>query len=608
METRPKAWILTNAVNTRNVCQLLNAVAPCSVTRFKDAALEYICLNLEGLLENQYVFDTLLTAALLTCLSLLDELDDDLMLELDEVVRQNQLAYLPVAKSGIAEAALLQSYPELCGMVERDRQAKLDSMASQYRSREEEIRYGSFSKGKGPVLDDSAFAQSGRPSSSKRQSSASKSPLLRARSSAADLMFDMEDGDNIDIKFFKPPTPILDELDHPVSRPEQTSLNPTEDRTLETSEMKASTAEKQTAGGLLDTPLLFTNQNSSSVSKKSFANEQTRTHRDAKPWASTTLASQKLDMKDIMAQASSIRVSNISSTLSSQAQKPASGSLPKMSQRARKKQQQQQPPATVTDIISNAIPLRESDGLHVRGEPSKSPWRITLPMPKTSLKDILGAENNHPPISEADVSTRSKSPLTLRQTVPGNLSDSQEKTSISSSTQRRVSGTGPSTSKSSSLPYVEHTSNLSSSSGNLKSIQSTHHQLSSAEPSLHLSMSDILEQQQTEKEIFREAVAKRNLQEIQEEQAFQEWWDAESRKVMSEEASRKDAGEGERGRVRVRSRARGTAAGRGRGPDDAKDEGGEAVRRAKQGSGGGHKGRRRGNGGSVRKGPEVGSR
>ena len=40
-------------VNTRTVCQFLNAVAPCSVTEFKDAALEYICLNLEGMLENQ---------------------------------------------------------------------------------------------------------------------------------------------------------------------------------------------------------------------------------------------------------------------------------------------------------------------------------------------------------------------------------------------------------------------------------------------------------------------------------------------------------------------------------------------------------------------------
>lgn len=599
--------MLINAVNTRNVCQLLNAVAPCSVTEFKDAALEYICLNLEGLLENQYVFDVLLTTALLTGFSLLDELDDDLMLELDEVVRQNQLACLPVAKSGRAEAALLQSYPELCDMIERRRQAKLDSMASQYRSREEEIRYGSLSKGKGPVLDDSSFGQSGRPSSSKGQSSASKSPLLRARSSTTDLMFDMEEGDSKDTKIFEPPTPILDDLNHPVSRPEQTSLTPTTDRTLETPEMKACTAEKQTAGGLSETPPLFTDQNSSTVSKKGFANEQTR---DTKPWASSTLASQKLDMKDIMAQASSIRVSDLSSTLSSKAQKPASaaGILPKMSQRARKKQQLKQPPARVPDINSNAIPCRESDGLHVRAEPSKSAWRITLPVPKISLKDILGTENKNPPISNADVNTRCKSPLTLRQTVPGNFSNSQEKTSISSSTQHRVSGIGPRTSKSSSLPYVEHTSNLSSSSSNLKPIQSTHHQLFSAEPSLHLSMSDILEQQQTEKDIFREAVAKRNLQEIQEEQAFQEWWDAESRKVRSEEASKKEAGEGERGRGRGRSRARGTAAGRGRGYDDAKEEGGEAVRRAKQGSGGGHKGRRRGKGESVKKVSEVGSR
>lgn len=41
-----------NLVSTRNICQMLNAVAPCSVTGFKKAALEYICLNLEGMLEN----------------------------------------------------------------------------------------------------------------------------------------------------------------------------------------------------------------------------------------------------------------------------------------------------------------------------------------------------------------------------------------------------------------------------------------------------------------------------------------------------------------------------------------------------------------------------
>lgn len=539
------------------------------------------------------------------------------MLELDEVVRQNQLACLPIAKSGIAEAKLLQTYPELISMIERGRQAKLVSMVSQYRPREEEIRYGSFSKGKGPVLDDSAFAQSGRPSSSKGQRSASKSPLLRARASTADLMFDMDEGDSLVTIFFKPPTPILSYPNHPVSIPEQTSITPTADRTLTIPEMKASTTEKQTASGLLETPLSFTDHNSSTISKKCLANEQTLTLRDANPWASTTLASQKLDMKDIMAQASSIRVSNISSSLSIQAQKPASvaGSLPKMSQRARKKQQQQQPLATASDIISPDNPLQESDGLQVQAQTSKSPWRITLPMPKISLKDILGAENKNPLISKADVSTRSKSPLTLRQTVPGNFSNTQEETTISSSAHHRVSAnipqmaeTGPSTSKSASLPYFGHTSNLSSSSSNPKPIKSTHQQSSPAEPSLYLSMADILEQQQTEKEIFREVVAKRNLQEIQEEQAFQEWWDTESRKVRNEEASRNEADEGESGRGRVRGKSGGTAAGRGRGYDDAKEVCVEAVRRAKQGSGGGQRGRRRGKGESARKCSEDGSR
>lgn len=39
-------------VNARNVCSLLAAVAPSSVAEFKDAALEYICLSLEAVMQN----------------------------------------------------------------------------------------------------------------------------------------------------------------------------------------------------------------------------------------------------------------------------------------------------------------------------------------------------------------------------------------------------------------------------------------------------------------------------------------------------------------------------------------------------------------------------
>jgi hypothetical protein len=42
-------------VNARNVASLLMAVAPSSVAEFKDAALEYVCLSLEAVMQNGYV-------------------------------------------------------------------------------------------------------------------------------------------------------------------------------------------------------------------------------------------------------------------------------------------------------------------------------------------------------------------------------------------------------------------------------------------------------------------------------------------------------------------------------------------------------------------------
>lgn len=40
-------------VNTRNAPQLLTAVAACSETGFKDMCMQYICSNMETMLENQ---------------------------------------------------------------------------------------------------------------------------------------------------------------------------------------------------------------------------------------------------------------------------------------------------------------------------------------------------------------------------------------------------------------------------------------------------------------------------------------------------------------------------------------------------------------------------
>lgn len=64
-------------------------------------------------------------------------------------------------------------------------------------------------------------------------------------------------------------------------------------------------------------------------------------------------------------------------------------------------------------------------------------------------------------------------------------------------------------------------------------------QHSPTSPSQHLSMMEILSMQEAEKASIRDAAAKRSLQEIQQEQEFQQWWDQESRRVIEEEEQTK---------------------------------------------------------------------
>ena len=48
-------------------------------------------------------------------------------------------------------------------------------------------------------------------------------------------------------------------------------------------------------------------------------------------------------------------------------------------------------------------------------------------------------------------------------------------------------------------------------------------------------MSEIVAQQQLEKDVVKEAVAPRDLQDIQAEQEFEEWWNRESARVQEAE-------------------------------------------------------------------------
>ncbi|KAL8733824.1 MAG: hypothetical protein Q9181_003425 [Wetmoreana brouardii] len=563
--------VLGRYVDTRNVCQLLNAVAPCSVTEFKRAALEYICMNLEGMLENH----------------LLNDLDQDLMLELDHTVRQNQLACLPIARSGRAEAELLEAYPHLAGTMERGKRTKIDRIAFQSRWRYDDLvgksttaRAGAADNDEG--LNKAAILLKQTRKASHDQVYRGKSPQLNMKQPTADLMFDMDISEENSSQ--EPANQTLEE-----AIDDSSAIEARHEASEASSSFLAESPWLGIKGKELDTgiasstsPFALDEDSVQSVAKAPFQSGKSSDHYAFKPWGSHGTSSQKLDMKDIMAQASANRTSSISAGFSNSSSKvtSTSDSIPgKLTQRERKKQQQRAALNKTPDAPIPQVIEPQAEVTHRR-----SPWQVASRGAKTSLKEILDADAQTPSPSRGTPGRAiSNPPLTLRQTIPGNVSSAKRTTSEGSSTTHPV----PSQ-RSTSTPSISMTAQPSSSraipspaaigpssSTNIKSIR--HHSnphITAAEPSLQLSMADILSQQQTEKDVIKEAVAKRSLQEIQEEQAFQEWWDQESRKVMEEEEAAKAVATGKHeGRSRGRGRNRGESKGRGKGKTGKSGEG-----------------------------------
>lgn len=520
------------------------------------------------------------------------------MLELDEVVRQNQLTRLPIAKSGRAEAELIGRYPHLLDLIERGKHTKVDSVSLQTRLHEREAKVIGGSRAKATFLEDfdqSPPAQKSRPGPSRARNSQSKSPALRPVRSIGDFMFDMDEVSESDVHTqneSKRTGPRRAIPDSNISLP-MSSLSVDDDN--------QDFEETEPLIGTLDATAP-----SPGPSPSSYQPDAARTGRSSavkdgkKPWGSPIFTSSKLHMKDIMAQDSSSRASDKSPpvSLSIRDNVASTSDIPaKLSQRERKLRQQQQ------QVQPPGVPSLEVQVLTAtpKDEKPASPWQIASRGPKVSLKDVLGDKAGKSPPSSGSAA-RTPSPMTLRQTVAGKAPSSRR--AVSGSAQPHL----PAQKRSVSSPNVIHpnaatptpTSRSSSSQTPIHSIRHT----TPVEPTLQLSMADILSQQQTEKEIIKEAAAKRSLQEIQEEQAFQEWWDEESRRVRAEEEeTRKPAaargGKGVRGKIRGGSRGRGR--GRGRGGGGGKDRGGDGGR-ADSGEGadagtGGKEGKKVGGGG-----------
>ncbi|KAH7319712.1 hypothetical protein B0I35DRAFT_408491 [Stachybotrys elegans] len=524
--------IIAKFVTTRNIANLLNEISPFSVTSFKDTGLEYICLQLESMLENH----------------LLDGLETDLLQELDEVVRDNQLARFPFARSGRADALLHEKYPDLAADIEEERQRRVKEFAFKASQREDEKKLSSSYKTRFGSLDESTMAT---PDSSRRKSRSGRnepfSPSLRPKESLADMIFTMDDEDNSGIH-----TPMSG-----VTSPKQSRLDLDLDNIPQLPKSWRESKDK-TSSHPFGSPVPGSIPPAAPGSIADASPQDIASPRGkgktGSPWAPATLPTTKLDLKNIMSEASSTSALT-ASLVAAQTSKDgaANKQQTKMSQKERKRQMQLQAEAKTAaeNEQANRIPWEK---VPEGGRPA--PWKAAVPAPKTSLKDAMSSEQTVVRTASASVK-----PLVASEASPRSVPRR------TASPDTRFPGQG----RMSSSPAVQQVSQ----SQTLKKPMVPHSKsymtpVHKAEPAMAASMADIIGQQRREQELVKEAVAKRSLQEIQQEQAFQEWWDQESRRAQEEEA-RKQAKE--KGREREREKAK----------DKDKDE--KGGRRGRRGQG-----------------------
>ncbi|PYH37362.1 BTB domain and ankyrin repeat protein [Aspergillus neoniger CBS 115656] len=544
-------------VNTRSVCHLLNAIAPCFVTEFKNAALEYICLNLEDLLANR----------------LLEDLDDILLGALDTVCRDNQMASFPVSRGRNTEEYVLEKYPEVVSLIEEDRKRRIDSM--RIRSRLNRI---DASEGKPRMMSNekaavSPLTQRVKATPAKDSSTpASSSPLLKSRQSVGDLMFQMDDEYLLSPGESGKGKGVVREDKSPAANMHKPSFD--------SPALGSSLVDGDSFGGRsylddqmassrdLAVPESPSETRAASLYKK---RNGSLTPPDAQhPWSSSALSSSKKSLKDIMSEASENRVSNLS--LGMGARRENNNATSKLSQKERKKIQQQQ----MQDMLAAQQKAKEGP---------QNPWKL----PSTSSPAPVNEQQASP--SEGSARSTPKPSMTLRQTVAGTPPPGTKPKTTPIQGQGRSTPSKVQTPSKPSLPVPSTAApSTSNPSANPQPpIQSIRHiprpepyQTSFHTPSANsLSLATILMQQQTEKEELHEAAtAKHNLEDIQLEQQFQEWWDKESRRVqgLPEPGSAPDStaqeardGRGNRGRGKGQGHQQRKRRGKGDGPNGTID-------------------------------------
>lgn len=518
--------MLGQYVTTRNVCQLLNAVAPCSVDEFKTAGLEYICLNLETMLEHR----------------LLEELDDDLVADLAEVVQANQLTCLPFSRSGRADAELFDQHPELAAQVVQGKQRMIDSLRLRSRLLESEESPPGSRKPRAEGSEQGSFTPS---PSNTRQFRKDEGHITVASSTSkplgggSDMLFDMDEDHPVEnltkLSFASRTTDVKVAEDEVV--PNDTSPRANRQTGPQQAGIVVNPKSEGAVAGSNDLSLPKHPFPDSMLGEMSGATAGSSTGHETytRKWESPLAGSVKADFRDIMAQASASRTSNLTLAISHR-DAQLGKALHRPSQQERKKIQHQQSQQSQEKApYPSELVLTKPTSAPPSSHPA-SPWQSIQKRSDHSISPTKSPRGPVPPDSRPRLS------MTMRQTLAGASAIPKDVTPARARPHPR------------SVP----TPNVSQSSIPKAQIQSIRHPsvtppVSSSPLGAYHSMADILAQQQGEKTAIKEAAAKKSLQEIQQEQEFQEWWDSETKRVQEEE------------QASAAATAKGNQGGRGRG-------------------------------------------
>jgi inhibitor of Bruton tyrosine kinase len=423
------------------------------------------------------------------------------------------------------ELLLHKRYPSLAQEIEEERQRKIRDMAFRSTLKEEDNRLSvSFRLPVGSFEDVLSSSPSqdrlGRKSNTLRNTPFS--PSIRPKDSTADLMFDMDE-DSVSLGF--PASPVQKVANWASGLlMDVTQSESNEGRHGSNGKEKLPVEDSQAPS-----PVLTPKKETTSFPSVSLPSA-------SKPWHLPALPLSKVDMRDIMAQASMGRESSLS--LSPSVPKANRDSAirmvtPKISQKERKKQKNQ----AIQQIVPHSKSAINKPSIN---NITSSPWQLSDIGTQTSLGGVIEPGIESLPLAKSVQVPSSSTPLldlsSRRATSPDTRFSGQHRSSSSRASVSKAGTTLISLSTESLRPLQQlQFSKPTLLTTNSKSYANT---ARNGEPSIHFTMADIIGQQKREQDLIKEAAAKRSLQDIQEEQAFQEWWDKESRKAQEQEARR----------------------------------------------------------------------